>query len=279
MKKYKYLLILMLVTLFFSCTDIIELDLKNTEPRVVIEAVLNATDSTCTVNVSMSNEFYDTTEVEMLDDYSVVLIKNQTETFYLEKKSNKSYVLNNIIADFGDVFLITITDKEGKKYTAQAVTPGKVKNTIVIFKQIDRPNNNTEIDENGIERKILFGFCYWQDSLETQDYYRVKMYKDSVYLADNYRLISDEGMASDSILIGLRELFLEGDYVSVYVENINKESYTFFTQVADIQRAGMNSSTPYNPQGNFDNDAIGYFEIKNYTKFSIVAFDFPFPFP
>jgi len=278
MKTYKYLFILLISTLLFSCTDIIELKLKNTEPRVVIEAVLNATDSTCVVNVSMSNEFYDTTEVEMLEDYSVVLTKNNTETFYLEKNSNKNYTLNNIVAEYGDFFSITITDKEGKKYTAQAITPGKVKNAIVLFQQVDNPNNNTTIDENGIVRKILFGFSFWKDSIGTNDFYRVKMYKDSIFLADNYQLISDEGMTSDSIFFGLREFFVEGDLVTIEIQNINKEAYTFFSQVADIQRAGMSSSTPYNPQGNFDNDAIGYFEINNNTKITMIAFDFPFPF-
>ena len=66
MKNYIKSLILMTFVVFASCEDVIDVDLDNVEPRLVIEASLDWEKGTAgneqTINLSMSTPYFNTGE-------------------------------------------------------------------------------------------------------------------------------------------------------------------------------------------------------------------------
>ncbi|NPA44186.1 MAG: DUF4249 family protein, partial [Chlorobi bacterium] len=122
MNKNIYILIVFVLSIY-SCTDIIELDLKNTEPQIIIQANLNITDSTYSVKITKSNGFYENGDFEKVTGATISLIKNNEITYSIPEVSDGLYFLNNIICKPEDVFTTTITDKDGNKYTASTTAP------------------------------------------------------------------------------------------------------------------------------------------------------------
>lgn len=289
MKKIKYLSIL-LSTLFIlqSCIDVIDMDLVDAEPRTIIEATLDATDSTCTVTVTKSNTFYDTTATEKLNNLTVKLIDSTKGVGYnLTKNENGDYFGENIVANVGDNFTIVITDEDGISYTASAKTPsappmyeifpGFSLNYLMLFTSITE-EPITYIDDDGNEVTLLFALAFWMDDPATENYYRFKIYEDGEYLADSYIFIDDETSFGDTMQMGMNQPFRKGDTVTFELLSINKATYDYFNELQEVLFSGMSSTTPFNPKSNFNNDALGYFCIQQRFRqeFEVQEFDFEF---
>jgi Domain of unknown function (DUF4249) len=267
--------ILFLAIIFFSsCTDIIELDLKESEPRVIIEATLNATDSTCSVSVTTSSAFYDTTAAEGVTGMDVVLTKNGISPVLLGEITPGNYFAENIVADSSDVFSISLTDKDGVVYTASGKTPTVPGQFLTLFASMSDQAQHTDSAGNVV--KFLFGLCYWFDTPIEENYYRFKIFKNNEYLARSYNFVDDKSAIGDTMQTGLSEFFIEGDTVTIQLLSINKESFDYFLELQEVISAGSNSTTPFNPIGNFDNDALGYFCIQHVVSQDFIVFEFPF---
>ncbi|MBN2663959.1 MAG: DUF4249 domain-containing protein [Bacteroidales bacterium] len=258
-----------------ACTDIIELDLENVEPRIIIEATLNASDSTCVVHATFSNNFYDTTQNSTVNDLSVILYGPQDQIYNLTQDITGNYTTYNVVANQGDEFLLKITDKDGNEYSANAVTPGNPGPFLTLFTNFEG-GPPPVVDSAGNERKRLFGINYWLDIPNEVNYYRFKIYYNGDYLNDSYNFVDDQSSFSDTMQMGLSELFIEFDTVRVDLITINQATYDFYQQLMDIQFSGINSTTPYNPIGNFTNEAIGYFCIQTVVSEEFIVFEFPF---
>lgn len=277
MKKIfiKITIIASIILTLSACTDIIELDLDNVDPRIIIEATLNATDSTCEVNATFSNNFYDTTENLTVNDLSVILYGPEDQIYNLTQDITGKYTANNIVANQGDEFSLVISDNNGNEYTANAVTPGNPGPFLTLFTSFEG-GPPPVIDSAGNERKRLFALNYWLDVPNEENYYRFKIYNNGKYLNDSYNFVDDQSSFSDTMQMGLSELFIEFDTVRIDLLTINQATYDFYQQLMDIQFSGMNSTTPYNPNGNFNNEAIGYFCIQTVVSEEFTVFEFPF---
>ncbi len=279
MKTYKILLLVFLVSIFqLSCIDIIEIDLEDAEPRIVIEANLNATDSTCSVIATYSNSFYDNNKPQRIENLDIILIKNNNENYYFEKNTKGEFISNGIIAESGDLFQIEITDKNtGVKYTATAQTPSNPGLFLTLFTSFTDEDIYIT-DSLGNERMMLFALTYWFDIPDEENYYRIKVYKDAgrKYINDSYNFTSDEFAIGDTMQIVLSEYFLEGDTVKIELASINKETYDYFDQFIEVLYSGGSSTSPFNPKGNFDNDALGYFCVEQTSSFEYIVYKFPF---
>lgn len=284
--KTKFIITIILITTFLSsCIDVIELDLENVEPRIIIEATLNATDSTCQVKATYTNDFYDTTPNETIDNLTVKLFGPNDEVYNLELCELGCYKVEGIVAVQGDEFTVSVTDSAGVEYVASAVTPGNIEpinfQQILSFPFLTLFTNfeggpPPAIDSLGNERKRLFAINYWLDIPNEENYYRFKIYEDGVYQNESYNFVDDKSAFSDTMQMGLSSIFLENDTVGIELSVINKATYDFYQQLMDVQMSGMNSTTPYNPKGNFSNEAIGFFCIETTVYQEIVVFEFEF---
>ncbi len=259
---------------FSACTDIVQLNLKQSEPKIVFEANLNVSDSTCTVVATYSNGFYDTSACPVVNNLTIELERNDGEKYILKQQISGEYFADNVIANQGDEFFIKITDEKGQVYNASAVTPGNPGAFLIVFFESNKPNS-IEVDEQGNTIKSLVGMAYWLDIPNEENYYRYKVYKGDKYFSSSYVFVDDKSTFSDTMQIGIPLQFVEKDTIRFELHTINKATYDFFMQVRDIKYAGMNSTSPYNPKGNFDNGAIGYFCVETVVREDFTVFELP----
>jgi hypothetical protein len=267
-KKTRLFIFLFIGASFFSCTDIIELNLKNTEPKVIIEANLNMSDSSFCATITMSNDFYDSSEFLKLENASVSLQKNSDFAFLIPETEPGVYSKKGIVVNPSDEFLLNITSSEGEKYTAKASAPSPSQILYVIPSPFIPPGS----EQNNQTEKYYQIVCAWKDTATVDNYYRIKPYINNTFLSDDYILVNDNYNNGDTILLVTIFEIYPGDTLSLELLTVNKEYYSFFSDVNYTLSQGPNYTTPYNPKGNFSGSAVGYFGIYGLSRFELLIY-------
>ena len=243
---------------------VIELELNSTEPRLVIEANLDASNQIATVILSKSNDFYDNTDVEKISDANVSLENENGEAYALIEVSDGTYKIENIETNPGEIFTINI-EVEGQSYMASAEVPLPVTlNEIIVSEASSNPFGGGGEDGN------LMVSARWDDPEGMLNYYRIRTYVNGVFLPEIYTLITDDFVGDgNQITLPIRDRYEEGDEVTLVLLSSDEYYYDYFYQVSGVTGGGANSTTPFNPVGNFDQEVLGYFGIYFSSSLSV----------
>jgi hypothetical protein len=241
------------ILLLSSCEDVIQLDLEFSESRIVIEAALNASSQTATVLISRTNDFYDNTEPENVSGAIITLQGETGNTYTFLEASPGIYVAENVIASTEELFHLNV-EVEDMVYEATSIVPSAVN-----LKEITQ--SNFPSGPFGDEGTILLS-AIWDDPAGAENFYRIRTYIDGIFQPNNYTILTDN-LAGDGteITTPIQKRFDENTTVTVELLSTDDVYYDYFFQVASLSGEGANSTTPYNPTGNFSNDALGYFGI------------------
>lgn len=261
MNKIKYI-ILSIVSLFIfsSCEDVIVLDLDYTQPKVVIEAYVNAGTNEAHVILSQSNGFYDTSEPQYLKGAKIILENQNGENYNLLEVSNGQYFADNITFQSQDTFNITVNYND-VEYVASSEVPSEV--------EIDSIKVNITEPPFGNQDAFAHLTAIWIDPGEHTNYYRVRPYQNDTLLTQVYNLENDELNNGKEFNSGIRERFLLGNEIKIELLSVDENYYDYFVHISEVVGNGFNSSSPYNPKGNFNNNALGYFGIY-YSTFKTI---------
>lgn len=238
---------------FTSCEDVIELELDSVESQIVIEATIDAGNQIASVNISKTNDFYDNKSPEQVSDAVIILQSGLGNSYSLSETSPGIYETINVLANQGEIFNL-IVEVDGEIYEASSQTPVAVNLDTII--QANFPAGPLS-DEGDILLSAV-----WNDPDNLENFYRVRAYVDNVFQSDNYTILNDI-LAGDGeeITASIAQGFNENTTVEVELLSTDEAYYDYFFQLSSLAGSGAGSTTPYNPKGNFSNDALGYFGI------------------
>jgi hypothetical protein len=257
MKLYQIIGILALVVIgMTSCEEIIELDLNNAEPRLVIEGVVDAGSGTGIVYLTKSNGFYDPISIELVAGATVTITQADGAEVTLGTLADGVYLAGGIVANEGDTLSVSVIDSEGNEYKARATTPHST--AIDSLEIIEQEGGRGGFGNDGKSYQI---FTHWQDKAGTESFYRVRATINDTLQADTYTLADDLLEEGEAMTRPFFQPFEGGDTVIIQLLSIDKSTYIYYDNLASIQGQGFGSSTPFNPNGNFDNNALGYFGV------------------
>ena len=254
MIKIKYIAFLFLGLLVFSsCEDVIELELDSVESQIVIEATIDAGNQIASVNISKTNDFYDDTNPEEISGARITLRNESAATYTLSENSPGTYTAANVLTNPGERFDL-IVEVDGIFYEATSQTPAAVSLDSII-------QSNFPVGPFSDEGDILLS-AVWNDPDSEENFYRIRQYIDGVFQSDNYTIITDVLRGDgEEITASIAQGFNENTMVEVELLSTDEAYYDYFFQLSSLSGEGGGSTTPYNPKGNFSNDALGYFGI------------------
>jgi len=114
------------ITFFlFSCEEVIEIDIKNADHQIVIEAIMTDSSSHYTVKITKSGDFYKPGIYEEITQAIVTLSDEDGNSELLKEIKNGIYEANEIIGFPEKIYYLNIII-EGKEYTARSKMPKKV---------------------------------------------------------------------------------------------------------------------------------------------------------
>jgi hypothetical protein len=264
MKLYKIISMLAIVVIgLTSCEEVIILDLKNDEPRLVIEANVNATAQSAVVILTMSNGFYDAVNLELVNNATVQLTLNDGSTVDLPRTGDGIYTANGIVVNDGDNLSISVIDGNGKVYEASAAVPHSVSmDSLSLVEGGGRPGGGGGIIGGGNNEPQFQIFTYWQDLGNVESFYRIRAIKNDTLQTNDYTLVDDFQGDGKQLFRPLFNTFEASDTVTIQLMSLDKAAFQYFSDLSAIQGQGPNgSTTPFNPRTNFNNDALGYFGV------------------
>lgn len=256
MKKFiiQHIAIISAAFLLFGCEKVVQVDLNNAAPQIVIQGEINNTAGPYYVAISKSVPF-DSSNFNFRPSVTGAVVKITDVTAGVTDVLTEVYVgvykTNNIIGTEGNTYQLLV-QAEGKEYTASSTMPANVQLDSISFytntffgMTITNPVPNYR-DPSGRENYYLFsetvnrqplrGLFVFDDRLSDGRYISTQLFNDSNYIKQN-------------------------DTVEVEMRCIEKPVFNYFNQVIEAQGRGNSGpvATPSNPVSNISNGALGYF--------------------
>ncbi len=254
MEKIKYITVVVFTLLAsVSCQKVINIDLKNQDPQLVIEATV--TDDplvpqivklTKTVNFSADNIYnaVSNASVTMSDDAGNAVT-------LLETTTPGTYQNSMLLGVSGRTYYLTIVS-EGVNYTAASTMPQKVNLDSIAFETGFGPGSS----ESKTIKPVYF------DPPGKGNNYRFKLKRNNtdtknILVADDN--IKDGGL--NTFPLNAQDLeFKNGDTAKLTMMCIDKAVHLYFFSLSQNGTGPNRSATPANPATNISGGkALGYF--------------------
>lgn len=262
----KILLLIFFFGSLTSCTDVIDVELNDAPPRLVVEANLNLRQDgsgSATVRLTTTAPFFDG-NVPFVTDAEVE-VEDQNGTIYPFIYSQNGIYTSNLIPQFNTDYTLTIQYKEETYTATEKLYP------VSPLEYVEQRNDGGFSGED-IELKAFF-----TDPAGQQNYYLFEGLSERGNLLDVY---SDEFFDGNTIFgYYLVDDLAPGDEVQFNIYGISEAYYNFMfilLQQTSTQGGGPFETQPATVRGNIvnqtkpDNFPLGYFRVSevstlNYT--------------
>jgi hypothetical protein len=259
------ILFLFIAALLFACTKVVNINLNDSAPRLIIESSISDQPSSCIVKLSSSVNYNEPNVFPPVSSASVVLSDDSGKSFTLNETGPGIYTLQSFKGVPGKTYFLLI-NVSGKSYEATSTMPQAVSIDSIYQAKISRGPYRGGGDFKYVVVK-------YRDPAGSINYYRFieKINKDiqnSIYIDDD--MLRDGNMIAQNIMRADSSL-RTGDSVRIYLQTIDKNVFDYFLQLRDVTNSfGASSATPANPISNFSGGALGYFSAYAVRSRSIV---------
>lgn len=268
--KYFYEIVILFVAsiLLNSCEKIIEFDLSESKPVIVIEANITNNRLPFTVLVSKTSPYFGAKTNTLVSGAKVSVRAENGKPKYFEETAPGIYKLEKTLAQAGFWYIIDV-QYEGVTYSARSFM-----------------NEPVPISEIGISYFDGFGFfdsgykisSYIRDPAKKENYYRLKYFVNGQLSNADGEISLYSDKLFDGMVIGLGQrsmVFQKTDTLIVELQSIDKATYDYFTTLESISGNIMEqSASPSNPISNFNNGALGYFSAYSFDRKIVIIKDY-----
>lgn len=272
-KYYSYFLLVLWSVLGWSCQEIIELELPNTDPQIVIEGEVTywefqPENNQARVKVATSGNYYNTEAFAPVTDADVQiedLTNSQTYDLLPQEDDPGIYLNNTIPLDSGNTYRLTVS-YEGNTYNAE----GSVLPVAELDSFTYKYRQNTPLLEPG----YYFFFSGRTPKERGINYYRFKIFEnDSLYNEPgDYLIQSDEFLQAKIDTLQLSNYSFDlTDTVRIEMYSLNRDVFEYYNQLVELlfNDGGLFSSPPRNPDTNIINvtnpndPPLGFFQVSS----------------
>ncbi len=270
MKNYIFKLLLSLLIFTVSCTDVIEVDVPEAPPRLVIEASMDWVKGTSgneqLIKLSTSTPFFDNLNSTPVTG-AIVSVTNDTDNseVIFTDDNNGNYSTNEFVPIMGQSYTLKIMHDNEMYLATETMTP--VTDITSVFQSRD----------NGFDKDALEVNIEFNDPKDIENFYLSKFQRRGDLLQTLIG-VKDEFTDGNKISIFYEKLqnddtgeteFVPGDIVDINLLGLSEQYYNYI-QLLIQQSGGVGgpfSTTPAEIKGNCtnltnpENYAFGYFRL------------------
>jgi len=236
---------------FYSCEDIIRVDLKNAEPQVVIEGTVSLQPGPYKVKISRTADYFKPSNFPPVTGADVEIKDDQGHLEVLQEQPGGIYQTKTLKGKTGYVYTLRV-EVDGREYTASSTMRRVV--PIDSMKAEFLPGG-------GFRESGYYLHCFFTDPPEKGNNYRLIAYVNGTPDETIY-LINDTFVNGKSIDYFLYfASYQNGDTAIVELQSVDNPVYEYLSTLSDIveNRGGNNPANPGNPNTNISGGALGYF--------------------
>ena len=249
------LFITSLILLFYSCEEIITIDLNNADQKIVIEGIVTDQPGPYTVTITKTTDYYNPESYPTVSGAQVSITDDKGFSEQLYEITDGIYQTVNLQGTSGRTYTLTVI-AEGQIYSAVSFMPKPTEIDSLFYKK----------SEEGVRHKDKEGYdliLRFTDEPGVEDYKRIKIYRNG-NLQDGYFLYN--GRLSDGNEIEYDRIHADfelNDFVFVELLSIDEVSYEYYSTMSNATASSggnkIQTKIPANPNSNLSGDALGYF--------------------
>jgi hypothetical protein len=260
----RYIPLLVSLLVFFSCTEVIEFELNNATPQLVVEATVPESEYaevvlTTTVNVNDNNKGNEVTGA------SVMLEDENGNTEMLEEVAPGHYRASQIKGVPSAKYNLSIeAANQVKEITSEDIMPEPV----MIHRLRVRESNMPDI--NGIPVPEWEVVVEYNDPVDVRNYYRFVEYVNgqvTAHYVENDTF--NNGTKNKSFLTSVESKLVPGDVVTVEMQSISKAVYEYFYGFSLLNSITQGTAA-VNPVTNVSGVKLGYFSAHTVDRKSVL---------
>lgn len=265
MKKQFYLLSIVFLSLFSACTQKVDLELGETQKRVVIEGVISTEIDSSYVRLSFTQDYFNPVAPVFINDGTVEISSSQGTLFfnYVGEgmyKGPAGYKGDTSI----DYSLKVIV--EGKEYTATSTLYPMFEVNPVL--QFDYRPASGFIDEG-------YAVTYYSiDSREDEVYTRFNFGQNDTIFDQSILFTNADLKKNETVPFELPFYRAQsGDSVMLIFRSIDVPVATYFNALSNLSSGapGPFQTPPANPPTNISGGAVGYFMCTDIVRLGQIA--------
>lgn len=260
MKLLKYILIT--TVLFYSCEDVITLDLETEDSRLVIDASINwvkgTTGNTQSIKLSLTTPYF-SQEIVPANNAIVVVTDENNNTFqFLEEGNTGIYSTSNFTPVIGRKYFLSI-NYNNETYTAQE--------TFVSVSAFDTIQQDEGAGFTGEDIEIK---AFFTDPINEENHYLFE-FQPEIFTIPDLNVYEDRFTNGNQMFGYFSDEELEsGQNITIKNYGISKEFYNYMFVL--LQQNSQDSGGPFETQPatvrgncfnqtNADNYPLGYFRL------------------
>ncbi|MDA3879849.1 MAG: DUF4249 family protein [Prolixibacteraceae bacterium] len=245
--SYKIIIFLLLCFLVVACEEEVQLDLKDAEKQLVVEAILNNEMHALKVSLSYSQSFYSIPELKR--NYNAIVEITGSDGYYekLDVNENGVYLTKGLIPRENESYTLDVEVDE-YQFSVTNKMPEKVEVKEVVFV----PSPFWGVDS-------LNAFVMVDDPVDVDNYFRLFVRKAGKPRLVEYYLV-DDSFGKNNVLsmpVYYRN-FSPGDTVVVELRHLSKDTFDFYSTLNENINSSFNSIAPGNPVSNMPAGIMGH---------------------
>ena len=263
-KPYLNIVALFSLFLFASCEKVIDVNLKEGDKKVVIDASMSDQLGSCVVKISQTKNFNDDNSFIGLSGAQVTIKHNDQLLGTLTEVSPGIYTDSSLKGAYGQAYTLTVT-LNGQTYTGVSTMP-----YLVPFDSLYTETKSFFGDDK------IFATVALQDPVDTQNNYRCIQYINNKRTPGDFILDDDysDGKKFENTLYFDQndvDSIKTGDVIKVELQGIDRPTYQYWYSFDQSASGGQGSAAPSNPVTNITGGALGVFSVYTSQTKSVIA--------
>jgi len=254
--------LLIFTLLFSSCEKVIDVDLNNAAPIIVIEGNLSNNLNDAEVKLSMTSSYFDTLPSDKISGAVVTVESNLGDKYIFSETENGIYKSKNVWYKEGSIYKLLV-EANGEIYEATSKLNSPVNIDSINFYYEDSP-----FFEPGYYLNV-----YLSDPPGIKNFYRIKYSKNGKLqnTIDDLILFNDRYVDGNPIEVNLfNQQFELNDTITLQLISLDEGAYEYLRTFQELVNNNPGSAAPANPNTNLSNGALGYFSAWSSVKKSAV---------
>jgi hypothetical protein len=262
MKSIKYIGFLLVSLAIVSCEKVIDLEVTDSDPKLVIEAEFDAVKEEVSVKLSKTVSVFSADDFPSVNGASIEIIDETGVATNLINQGNGLYLLENYAPQYGTTYTMNVS-VEGVLYTSSDVLPPVV--------PIDSLTQELEDAAFFIEEGYVVSVNFFDPAGD--NFYRA----NRVFNGDTLSSLGEQFVFDDTFSEGNNQAvpffttrLQLGDTMSVQFISYSEKTFDYYNQLFSIAGESGQSAAPANPEPSWTNDALGHFAAYGYETDTII---------
>ena len=244
-----------MLLVFTGCQKVINVDLNEAAPHIVIEGLINDQRGPYTVTISKSGSYFNQPELQMVSGAQVTITDSFGTLDSLKEISAGVYLTSITKGVPGRTYSIKVVS-ENQEYDGSSTMQSHVDiDSLTLVKSTSQRLDLGGDNKNPTHVEI---HCFFKDPVE-KNFYRLKVFKNDSINTQSYRLYDDQYTNGEESELRVAYATV-GDTFRVELLSLDQSTYEYYRTLSDLIFTNpIFGSTPANPNTNLSNGALGYF--------------------